>query len=441
MEKVMKQAKKFVLAAGVTLATMGMLNSCKNRAEKEAEAKRAKQEQLDEYEKAMKKQSTIVWNDARDSVYKAHGYDRVVADSLYSRLFKIRDELQDLSRTQKDILGAAVDTIIIQKSRVYADEMLNLFKKYNLHVNNISVFRENLSGKDLLAEQAYSEYFDYARFRTNKKHNPEFVEDELKNKESFLPYSMFGNSKSVNGMRYNIDWAEYEYGENRQKEIQNAVLKILARMNHDIDNALRAEVKKFAVYYPKLDLNGANVPAEYKSIFKDYDPIDYFEGDYSSWGFEHVDQSLSIGRSVRVYDSKLDVNFFGEPDMEYKLVKVAKGKWQVTRKDKNGNVSKTPVFSHNVDYEYGESWGDERTELHFEPGANMGVHIYSNEVLWSKKSEKSDEITSPEIVAKKAELNKEYDRISKERERMYEIQDLAEKIARQKYEEFMAKTK
>ena len=53
-----------------------------------------------------------------------------------------------------------------------------------------------------------------------------------------------------------------------------------------------------------------------------------------------------------MYNPKLNVNFFGDKNANYKLVKMGQGKWQVVRTDKNGRKAKTPVFTYDVDYSY-----------------------------------------------------------------------------------------
>lgn len=440
----MKKLQKFALATGLAVATLASLNSCKSREQKEADAEKARQEQLAEEKQAEKERKMMeskVYEIARDSVLNARGYQ----DDVYDRLTSARTALYNLDDfSQHRVLRERVDTIVVQHSRQCATEILKLFGKYNLRMSER--YTKGDSDQNVLANDALGQYYEYAANRTCAK----YIEDATQKSEmhkACMPWLLFGNSeedeqKNKSRWDYAIDWGKYEYGAARQAEIQNAVLKIFDKMNHNLDNALRAECKKFAAYYPILDISKSGMPAEYAKQFADYDPINFDEE--HGFEFEYAPSELCVSRSVSVYDSKLDVDFFGEPNATYKLVKVAKGKWQVVRTSKNGKVAKTPVFSHNVDYSYNAYayYGGDSNSFGFEPGANMGVHVYVTEPLWNKVGI-NDKYPDPDgkIAAKRDSLTAEISRLEKLDEEMGHIYCVADSIAKLKQQEYIQRNR
>ena len=440
----MKKSTKILLTAGAALAVLVSASSCGNRrAKKEAEAERARKEAAaaqkaaDDAAKTLElqinKEKKAVYDHARDSVLDANGYDRAVWNQLDAAQSKLY-ELDNLS--QKTILCQRVDTLVAKQVRQSANEIESLLAKYKIWVDD----------KEDLFSKVESEYFDHVNNREIAKNNAEEY-DEAEKAEMLapeLPYNFFGNSAGNSRYdyeKYVVDWNDSEYGESRQKEIENGVLKIFGKMNQALDNAIAAEVKKFAVYYPELDIEKSGMPAEYRK----YHNIDFTLYNYDDgYRFEYVQPKLVVERGVSVYDSKLKVDFFGEEDATYKLVKVSEGQWQVVRTDKNGHVAKTPVFSHNVDYGYAiYSYGKDDTiqdSFRFEPGANMGVHVTVREVVWSKTG-KDDRYPDPkgQIAAKRDSVAKEVARLEVLNDRMREISHQADSVAKIKQQQYMAR--
>ena len=438
----MKKSTRFLLAAGATLAVLVSASSCGNRrAEKEAEAERARQEKLAE-QKSIEKEREIafqraadsVYNHARDSVQTAMGYDK----DAWSRLYDANIALSQTDIKQWNILQQNVDTLIAQNARQAVKEIESLLGRYKIYTNS--------DDKDLAQELVW-EYSEYMSRRTWVKDAGDEMDasekaDALK---PHLPWDMFGSTKAdekeyaYSSQKYFVNWDNYDYGKSRQQEIENAVLNIIDKMNRSLDKAILAETKKFAKYYPMLDLEKSGMPAEYRK-YCNIDPLAYSEE--HGWGFEYLFPGLNVVRGISVYDSKLDVDFFGVEGADYKLVKVATGKWQVVRTDKNGQVVKTPVFTHNTDYGYSvytvpDSYDN---DFSYEPGVNMGVHINVREVVWSKRGA-DDQYRDPtgKLEARRDSLAKEVARLEVLDKRMLQISHQADSVAKIKQQQYMAR--
>ena len=111
-----------------------------------------------------------------------------------------------------------------------------------------------------------------------------------------------------------------------------------------------------------------------------------------NYGYETCINSMyrTTIKQVEVYDSKLQYSFFKDPYADYKLEKLGTGRWRVVKKAKNGNVSKTSVFNHNVDYDTTTVLENIESSNIFSVsrGTNTGVRIYSCEVMDVKEAKK-----------------------------------------------------
>jgi hypothetical protein len=353
---------------------------------------------------------------------------------VYNQLYSTQVSLSRLNGlSQKTILFDQVDTLTARQVRQSAEEIKNFLAMYKIFIQD----NENLFSK------IEREYSDHALNRSIvNNHAEDYDESEKADMlKPHSPYNFFGNSEGRTNF-YVVDWYDFKYGESRQQEIENGVLKIFDKMNHSLDKAILAEIKKFAVYYPELDIEKSGIPAQYLKYLKPEDPLDYCDDEFS---FDKMLwPKLVVQRAISVYDSKLKVDFFGKEDAKYQLVKVSDGKWQVVRTDKNGHVERTPVFSHNVDYDYYMygTYQNDQTEdtFEFEPGANMGVHITVGEVVWSKTG-KDDRYPDPkgQIAAKRDSLAKEVARLEALNEHMSQIHHQADSVARIKKQQYMAR--
>lgn len=436
----MKKLHKFALATGLTVATLASLNSCKSREQKAAEAEKARQEQLAEQQRQEREHEALLLNEAekaashvRDSVLNALGY-RYVNDG-WTDEYVARD-LEN--RTQMNVLVEQVDTMINQKAKQYADKITSVLNKYGLCMPGVNRYGEDATSKqnNILKDYCLSAFNDY-RFVIEAKKQGEEIKDL--GIDARLPYGMFGEK---------FDWGEY--GESRRREVKTAVVAIFDEMCQDIIRTVPQITKKFAKYYPIFDLS--KIPAEYAKYFPD--PNGWWIHPESGECFLNgaiCNGDLVVSRRVRVYDSQLPVDFFGE-DADYKLVKVAEGKWQVVRTDKSGKVSKTKVFTHNTDYEtYGSSYetnydkSDVGTcSFSFEPGVNMGVSIFVNELVFVQPRQiKDDKCPDPDgrIAARVDSLRAVSVSKKAEYDRMSAIRHHADSLAQVAFVQYKAKHK
>lgn len=428
----MNKLKKSFLVAGATITALGSLNSCKNAGEQNADPQGIKTER----ETELKKRADNVYALTRDSVLKANGYDR----SVYSNLINASNKLCSIDAlSQKTILRRNIDTLIARHARSTAQEITKFLNEHNVRVSKRS--KTSILRRISITDFAHDEYIEYLDNKAWAKSKVYGDSEKIENVKAKLPQGMFGTSDNRFDC-YAIDWSKYNYNKTHQDEIERGVLKIFDKMNRGLDIALRTEVKKFAVYYPVLNIGTKGVPAEYAGFYEDYDPIDY-DSDTDKFECEYASTNLCVSRSVNVYNPKLNVNFFGDKNANYKLVKMGQGKWQVVRTDKNGRKAKTPVFTYDVDYSYYTHGGSRHDdEFEAEPGTNMGVRIYVSEEVWYRSGELNDKYPDPtgKIAAKRDSLTKEINRLEKLNDRMWKISGVADSIARIKYNEYLKKS-
>ena len=423
----MKKATKFLLTAGATVATLVAASSCGNRrAEKEAEAERAPKE-------AQKWELDSVYRHARDSVLDVLNYD----ETIYPRLFDAEQELERIDGlSQKSKLRENVDALIAKRSLVCATEIKNLLAASGVYIDETE-----------LAEIIKQAYFEYAEMRTRVSdidvlgiYDHLSPAEKAEEKARLLRPPM----SELFGTRGIVDWRKYNLSTESQKSIERAALKIWSGANNEIYDAIVVMVKKFAVYYPELDVEKSGLPdryIEYASMLPD--PVCYESG--VGFGFENAESVLLMERSASVYGADLDASFFCKQGAKYQLVKLSEGKWQVVRTDKNGRVAKTPVFEDNY-AGYGYSLfsvpKEEKQEdiFSFAPDDDKGVYISVREVLWRKKG-KDDRYPDPmgKIVAKRDSVMKELAYLRPLDERMLQIRHQADSVAKIKQQQYMAR--
>ena len=422
----MKKTTKFLLTAGATVATLIAASSCGNRAEKEVVAERTPKE-------AQKWEMDSVYRHARDSVLDVLNYD----ETVYPRLFDAEQELERIDGlSEKSKLRENVDALIAKRSLVRATEIKNLLAASGVRIDETK-----------LAEIIKQAYFEYAEMRTRVSdidvlgiYDHLSPAEKAEEKARWLRPPM----SELFGTRGIVDWRKYNLSTESQKSIERAALKIWSGANNEIYNAIAAEVKKFAVYYPELDIEKSGLPdryLEYASMLPD--PISYENG--VGFGFESAESVLILERSASVYGGNLDASFFCKQGAKYKLVKVSEGKWQVIRTDKNGRVAKTPVFEDNYTG-YGYSlFSVPKEEKHdnmfsFAPDDDKGVYISVREILWHKKG-KNDRYpdANGKIVAKRDSVMKELAYLRPLDERMLQIRRQADSVAKIKQQQYMAR--
>ena len=389
-----KHIRKIGFVTGALAVLFGVLVSCTNAEELarlEKEDKERQEQLAKEAEEKFINEKNAFQQRTKDSLLEEFGYDK--AKYYFDSKYNMESEIGRLKAlTQADIMAEKIEKaneeatiqIKIKSAKALFDEA----EKYGL-----SVSIENLGDYD----NAFAVYSEFARKGRDL---------------SELPI------RSIK-----------EYGAQRQNEISEKLKIILDKMDEEIARAIQENEirisKSFSDYYPILDLG--KLPKEYAAYFKDVNPFEMdAEGEavteYRAVGWQ---KALYVSKYVRVYDSNLPVDFFGEQGAIYKLNQISKGKWQVVKTSKNGKVSKTFVFNDNADYkiETGVSSNNDdyrgKSYFEFKPGKNIGVEIIVREVLYKKTPNKTDDkYPDPDgkIAAKIKLLQEELDQKLKEQE-------------------------
>ena len=291
-----------------------------------------------------------------DSVLKAKGFSAADKD-LYCTSLEIGQQIYELSwqNTAGGALEKAVFAAGEQIIRKHMDTLIMDVAKYGLEISNITDITNDMCQNP--------ELIMYGAYRDAKA---EGLYDET-------DYFVSQITKNINMS---------SYGEARQQEIIDIVDTDFSAMLSALYASRKHIEQTFADYFPGgqqcLDENAVTYSNRSECWAK------YF-ADNLCYPYRITT------RSVRVYDSKLPVDFFGDKDAMYTLEQVSKGQWRVVKKYKNGKVVKTPVFQHDIDYTvstYGSMSDTTDQPFAFYPGTNMGVHVMVNEVINVQKAKK-----------------------------------------------------
>lgn len=383
----MKKSKVFL--AGLAATTIMSMTSCKGG---DSKTEDKKTDDVEKLERQQREDGTY-YEMMRDSLMLARGYDAEpyceainAEDSLRQQLSKMEDE--NLRKTE---LQNKIEKEVNSVGQKYEKQIQSILDRYQLSTN------EETAGEisKLCNYESYADWRAYKYEYSSENENPGYY--WLQTVDDMLA-------------KTNIE----KYGEPRQKEIKDAVLKVCKIMHNEQDTKRVAIAKSYADYYPVL--NPDRLPAEYAKMLtedKNMDPFYIPSGEGEPGvGYNYLwNGSLAVTKRVSVYDSKLPVEFFNEEGAKYKLKKIKEGEWQV-EKTKDGKISRTPIFKDNVDYKTSVEILGEGHEPHdefsYEPGTNMGVRVSVNEILFSIKA-KDDRIRSPEEMAVlRAPLEKEH---------------------------------
>ena len=395
-----KIGKKSLLVGG--MAALLALSACESKEKKAAREAAAERERAAAIERA-RAEAKLQEENLTDAIYdslmnvpntidgmSAEQADKLCRDFNYGNGKGTKHELDSLSGLNMAVvLHKKVESSGKPIAEKHLKELFASLSTYNLGVDVDAKIKELLSGTvDFYGSEASDTIYGYDEFEW---HQGDFV------------YAVLSGADTA------------KYGASRQAEIVKIVKNRYVKMMAELKKNRIAVAKQFADYYPILDLD--RIPKQYRKYFAEYDPaVTGGEGwmGYSYPGSWLMRPSFAIEKSVSVYDSKLKPEFFNVPGAQYKLVRVANGKWQVIRtlKDK---IEKTPVFAHNVDYTSRlNAWdieGVKQGDSHFyaEAGANLGVHIYVTEYEYVVHAAKSDKLPDPngERAARIAQLEQQ----------------------------------
>ena len=186
-----------------------------------------------------------------------------------------------------------------------------------------------------------------------------------------------------------------DYGQPNKDNMHAMVSQIVKDTKASLIQSRKSIEKKYADYYlvPENTVMGTSDAGEGGYVYG-YEDLNYewYNGKY-----------LITTRSVSVYDSKLTVDFFGEPGAKYELISLGEGKWQVVKTSTDGKVSKTHVFEDKKDFDVNvhstntpERVGE--SSFNFEPGYNYGVHVSFSQVANVQTRKKDWTVKLPQNV-------------------------------------------
>ena len=406
----MKKSKVFL--AGLAATTIMSMTSCKGGDSKTEDKKNDDTEALENLQR-QEREDGMYYEFMRDSLMQAYDYDVEpylaainAEDSIRQQLNKLNDE-----NYRKAELQNKVEKEVGAIGQKYEKQIKSVLDKYQLSTSDET-------------DRAISKlcgYEGYAEWRAYKYEHDEYVQSSGRQD---LKYNY---SSNLDEMFATTNLAS-KYGDTRQQEVKDAVIKVYKIIRNEQDTKRVAIAKTYADYYPELD--PSRIPAEYAKLpMYDHFYIPSSEGEPRVGYCGLWNGSLAVIRSARVYDSQLPVDFFGEEGAKYKLKQIKQGEWQV-EKTKDGKISRTPIFKDAVDYStrieiLGEGH-EPQDNFSYQPGTNMGVHIEVNDVLFSLKA-KDDRIRSEsEMAALRAPLEAEQAKCTEIIEHYNNIQNRSE---------------
>ena len=352
-------------------------------------------------EQIREEQKTMYYERAYDSVKTANG-QKAIEERRYSHRGQYMDEEDIRTLKHPYSLGGVMENEVSTKGTKIIEnsyqQIVDALGKYHVKL-------DNYIGQD--------------------SENPDYI--VLKKRNSWdAVLSKYGLSFTGVDDRVNKD-SEYEYYSDTESAWNDLVSAIYTAINESVcsdgepygdvqKNNMKATVDAI-IEKTKKDLikNRESVEQKYADYYllqdKKYLGTSYWaEGDYG-YGYDDLNgwqnnKYLIKYRKVNVYDSKLNVGFFGDKDATYKLVSLGSGKWQVVKTNKNGKTEKTPVFEDVKDFYEEYRYSDEpvkvgTSEFYFEAGRNMGVRIYWNEIVNVQQRKKGWAIQIPADVQHK----------------------------------------
>lgn len=226
-----------------------------------------------------------------------------------------------------------------------------------------------------------------------------------------------------------------DYGQPQKDNMKATVDKTAKKAIQDLIAARKSVENKYNPYY--LIAEGYR---------KNLGVCEEGEGCYS-YGYSDIDFTNSkymITKSyVDVYDSKLETEFFGDPNAKYELLSHGNGKWQVVKTSKDGAVSKTHIFEDLKKFSEYTEFGNEpqkigETKFGFTPGYNYGVRVSFEKVTNVQRRQKDWVAKLPKDVQHTVDSLRQQDEITEMLENeMYkkfkEADSIADKMTREKF--------
>ena len=386
MNKTLKYGIATLAVAGALLAGPKM---CNRFTQKKGEPK-AKQEQ------DFTAQDAEYTAHIKDSVLNANGFKK--NEDFWTQAMEIENQIYDLEwqNTPGGALAKAVFTSGEQIVRKHMDMLIIEMAKYGLEIDNIVDITNDISQN--------TEIIMYSAYNDND------IIDTIDAPSYFI-------SQIIK----NVDYERT--GVLNKQEINEIINTRFQEMLSDLYTSRKTIEKSFAPF-----------------IAGGQQTIDDCATDYNK-GYDNSINSMyrTTIREVEVYDSNLQHSFFKDPYANYKLEKLGTGRWRVIKKAKNGNVSKTSAFNHNVDYDTTTVLENIESANIFSVsrGTNIGVRVYSCEVLDVKEAKKEFK-PSKDINKKIDSLNVIDNKAWDKYEQYARVCDRADSIAQAKLKQRIA---
>ena len=417
--------KKFkTLALGSIIALNGITTSCERRDDIDSESNIVPEIDIPKFSDQKSNQSTdektIFFYHVFDSIYASNG-GKAYEDSLQAKP-DIYFDIDAVKALEHDYtLGGTMDKRVANQGIKIIDkcyqDISKILDKYNISLD----------------EHIISDSVQFA-----KKHPDERgVQNEIfKDVLCFIGINLYANSD----FEYYAADAEWEmFSEwirnvikysfldlNIENESLQEVTQILDKAKQDLISSRKNIEKSFSDYYLLTDDDKKKMGVEPES------------GEMGpAYGYGELNDKKINGKylitekSIRVYDSNLDIEFFGDPLADYKLVSLDKYKWQVIKTYRKGKVKKTPVFSDKKEYKIHTFIASKKSDcpapkFEYVPGANIGVHVGYTESKITAKRKKNWIVKTPKHIQHQIDS---LDNEIKDKERLEKLRLRAEQNA------------
>lgn len=399
--------KSFVRKAALTPMLAAMLVACGPRSDKDSDTKAPAKTEVKSAKKELEKKATQFHEHVVDSVMAASG-------ARQENSSRIQDECELDSLYYRHTLGGTMDHEAIESG------MKIINKAFDEIMLTLSKYSDDLAciTKQNLAER--TPYVDQLSICLAAEYE-----------WSSIKYAI---NETIEGS---------DFGDVHKDAMKTKVEQIIEKTIKNLSANKNRIAQKYSDYYiiseQDKELLGYSYcgDGEYESTFRD---------------LNNAGKYIVSRRCVHVYDSKLSVDFFGEPGYEYKLVSLGNHKWQVVR-TKGGKSEKTPVFTDNSEFSINQDYCSEKnyftytnaetgeeekviiplpkvgeTSFSFYPGQNMGVHIEFSEVLEIKQRKKDWETKIP------GKDQQQIDSLKKEIQRKKQLEKIYDEATRKAWE-------
>ena len=360
-------------------------------------------------------------NKCADSIRTARGYDSIYAKYNQLDAYPIYRKIDSLEWAAS--LGNAIEKSVKNSAR-------KIINKFFADLGSL-LGRYEIS----LSDYTCGEDEDYFYFNTNTnavcKNDLIFTGINLypENQPDDEASNLCGITNEFNPL---IDIVQEivdksSYNKTRKDEIMNHVHNLVEKTKDKLIASRKSAEQQYADYYLKKD-NKDDIAVE-----------ECGEGDRTAGYGNFRWNSRGCVKKVlhtQVYDSKLPVAFFGDKDAEYKLISLGNDKWQVQKKTASGKIEKTAVFT---DKGHIEGWLcfddiDAKNEncFSYEPGENMGVHVFYSEYKIIKRAKKKW-VPNKDITRQINSLTKQMEKVQAQSDELYDrletIRNYADSVA------------